>query len=126
MKRNCFFMVQMALWVTVLGFASPADAVAVGENLTNLSIKHVEHGSLDGEGLKGKITLINFWATWCEACKVEIGEMEQQLKSLAEDSKVQVAFVNLDKDPNVAKNWFSSNLKYPEFWLKSAPRPKGL
>lgn len=105
-------------FAVIMGVSSAALAVAPGENLSGLELKHIESGVLGSKDLQGKVTLINFWATWCEACKIEIREMEDQLKVLAQDPKVQVAFVSLDKDSTQAKEWFKSHLKEPEFWLK--------
>ena len=109
---------QLALSVLIFAVAPSVFAVSVGESLSHLAVKHVESGILDSKSLQGKVTLINFWATWCEACKVEIAEMEQKFKPLAQDPKVQIAFVSLDKDSAQAKAWFQSHLKEPEFWLK--------
>jgi peroxiredoxin len=35
------------------------------------------------EKYKGKVTLVNIWATWCVPCKVEMPAMEQVYRALA-------------------------------------------
>src|SRR5690606_4632196 len=57
--------------------------------------------------------------TWCEACKVELVEFEDQLRPYLANKDFQTAFVSLDKDPSKAVAWFQSNLKEPETYLKS-------
>jgi len=57
--------------------------------------------SLDGESLriselKGKVTLLNFWATWCPPCREEIPSM-MQLNSLMKDKPFQIVAVSLDE-----------------------------
>jgi thiol-disulfide isomerase/thioredoxin len=61
----------------------------------------------------GKVTLVNFWATWCEACKVELAEMEKLLAPHLGHRDLNVAFVSLDKERDKAVAWFKQNLSNP-------------
>lgn len=109
----------MALWAGLLLAASNAQAMTVGQPLPAVGIKHLKEGTLTPDSLKGKVTVINFWATWCAACKVEIVEMEDQLKAALSDNSFQLAFVSLDKDPSKGVDWFKANLKDAEALMKS-------
>jgi peroxiredoxin len=96
-----------------------ASAVVSGDVLPAISVKHHEAGQLDQAKLSGKVTVINFWATWCAACKVELKEMEEQFKAFSDEKDFHAAYVSLDKDPSKAIDWFSTNLKDPSNMLKS-------
>lgn len=48
--------------------------------------------------LNGKVTLINFWATWCEACMAEMPSLVQ-LYNGYKDKGFQMIAVNLDENP---------------------------
>jgi thiol-disulfide isomerase/thioredoxin len=43
----------------------------------------------------GRTTIVNFWATWCEACKEEMPELS---RLHARDTKVRVVGVSVDED----------------------------
>ena len=78
-------------------------AISEGDLLPQLEIKAKDlKSNLDW---KGKVAVINFWATWCEACKVELKEMNQEFKSLHDRADTVVGYVSLDKEPEKAKQY---------------------
>jgi thiol-disulfide isomerase/thioredoxin len=101
--------------LAILGFSMPAFAVKVGDVLPKLTVQDESGKSV--QPWAGKQTLINFWATWCDACKVELKEMAGELKNLPADR--QVVFVSLDKEPKKAKEYFSKELKADQPMLSS-------
>ena len=56
------------------GAACPANAKAANLNFT---LKDMNGKDLKLSSLKGKVILLDFWATWCEPCKVEIPWFEE-------------------------------------------------
>jgi peroxiredoxin len=89
----------------MLGLALSTDAFAIkeGDMMPSVSIKGADGKStLDW---KGKVTVLNFWATWCDACKVELKEMNLEFKPLFERPDVVVAFVSLDKETQKARKY---------------------
>lgn len=50
--------------------------------------------------LKGKVTLINVWATWCVPCRVELPYVQRLHKTLENVPGLQVLTLNLDEAPD--------------------------
>lgn len=48
------------------------------------------------EKYRGKAVLLNFWATWCQACKEEMPAMERLHKELSKEG-VQIVAISIDR-----------------------------
>lgn len=74
--------------------------------------------SLDGPNLRlkeqrGQVVMVNFWATWCGPCRVEMPHLAR-LYDKYRGSGFQLLGVNVDEDPNAAASLAQKlGLKFP-------------
>ncbi|NBV84546.1 TlpA family protein disulfide reductase, partial [bacterium] len=61
------------------------------------------------DSYKGKVILINYWATWCPPCVAEIPELIALQKKYA--GKLQIIGISLDDDPSAARR-FAAQTKF--------------
>lgn len=86
----------------------------IGTGLGNVQIGEVapDFGltTLEGEGVKlsdykGQPVILNFWATWCAPCRVEMPELEDTYQAHKDDGLVILA-LNREEAPEVVKEYF--------------------
>ncbi len=54
--------------------------------------------------LRGKVLVINFWATWCEPCRKEMPSLER-LHRQTDPAKLAVLGISVDSDRNLAREF---------------------
>ena len=73
------------------------------QTVPNFLLKDIKHQMQSYENLKGeKLTLIDFWATWCKPCIKAIPELNEIYKEYKEKG-VNVIGVNCDGPRSISK-----------------------
>lgn len=80
-------------------------AVQIGEVAPNFTLVDLDGNEHSLKSLRGKPVIVNFWATWCAPCRVEMPEFEQALADYAGDDLVILA-LNREETPEVVEEFF--------------------
>lgn len=93
--------------------ASKSAAVTAREKSPAPEVKLI---SMDNEqltlgALKGKVVMLNFWATWCPPCREEIPSM-MKLNSFMEGKPFQMVCISVDEGGKKAVQDFFNNSGY--------------
>src|SRR3989338_2038850 len=66
------------------------------------TLKDLSGKTVSLERLKGKVVFLNFWATWCPPCVIEMPSMEKLHKEFSNDGLVVLA-INFRETPEQVK-----------------------
>ncbi len=65
---------------------------------------------------KGKVVVVNFWATWCPPCRLEIPHLVR-LRKEHDPKEVLVIGISMDENKAAVRDFLQENsLNYPVFW----------
>jgi len=125
-KRNAFVFV--VLFVAILGMLASGKylervrkhgPIKLVGNVQGVPAPDFALVSLDGSKVKlsdyrGKAVVLNFWATWCSPCKVEMPWFVELQKQYAKDGLVVLGVAMDDSSPEkIAKFASEMGVNYP-------------
>ncbi len=113
---------RLALLVFTLGWmASSGNAqvtpAAAPANLPTLHLPDLEGKPHDSKEWKGKVVVLDFWATWCTGCRETIPVMVRLNEKFGAKG-LAVAGITIDKGPveKIAKFARKQKMAYPLLW----------
>lgn len=80
----------------------------------SLRLQNMDNETVDINDLKGKVVVINFWATWCPPCRREMGSLER-LRLATKDKNVVILAVNIGEDIDTVLSFMGTVEPSPDF-----------
>jgi peroxiredoxin len=93
-----------------------AHAIVVGDQAPLFTLNDVNGKAVSLADLKGKVVLIDFWASWCEPCRAESPNLKTQYK-LYKDKGFEILSVSVDTDK---KSWLKAITDDGLPWLQAS------
>jgi len=80
-------------------------------------LKDVNGNTVNSESLKGKVVVLDFWATWCGPCKRSFPAMQMAVNKFKDNPNVQFLFIHTwekgEGDATAAAKKYIDDNKYP-------------
>ena len=93
---------------STLGAAAVCHAeVKAGDRAADFSATTLAGHPLSLASLRGKVVLVDFWASWCEPCKKELPLLAKMAPRLRAKG-IEIVAVNIDDDKKKAADFLAS------------------
>lgn len=118
-------MINMRAFLTLFsvliltGYATAQQSkIEVGEQAPEITLSKPDGSSFSLSSLKGKVVLIDFWATWCAPCVGEQPELKTLYNTFSDQVKRQefeILGVSLDKNK---ESWQKAIDRFGINWIQ--------
>jgi peroxiredoxin len=88
-------------------FAEPVLALGTGAMAPEIGLKDMSGRGVSLTSLKGKVVLIDFWASWCAPCREELPVLEALYKKYR-DRGFEVVAVNQDQSADNVRKFMTT------------------
>lgn len=75
----------------------PIKLVALGDVAPDFQLEDTTGKKFSLSDLRGKVVLVNFWATWCPPCRAEMPSMEKLNQAMVGEDFVMLA-INIEEN----------------------------
>jgi peroxiredoxin len=120
----------------VFGSERPAAPVGEGHPAPDFALPALDGTEVELRALRGRVVLLNFWATWCKPCEDEMPAMQRLYDALGRDG-FELLAVSVDegdaevrafrdrlglgfpilRDPGKRAAGAYQTFRFPESWL---------
>jgi cytochrome c biogenesis protein CcmG/thiol:disulfide interchange protein DsbE len=90
-----------------------AAQVGAGEAAPDFTLSTFEGQSVKLSDLRGKVVLVNFWASWCIPCTQEAPDLENTWRQYQDQGVMFVGVDYVDTEPEARKYLAQFNVSYP-------------
>ena len=114
MKSKLTLIVMLFFFCSILSAQydlATTTIIKVGDVMPVFNTTSLSGNSFSSDVLKGKVVLINFWATWCPPCKAELPLLQKNIYDKIKDDNFTVLCISRSEKEDVVKK-FIEQFKY--------------
>ena len=120
--KSALALVCTMATATILSFAfapEPARAAPeIGKAAPELVVTELDGQTFDLAKLRGKVVLVNYWATWCAPCRKDMPKLDALYRRY-HDQNLEMIGISIDRDSDLGKvRKITATLAYPLAMLK--------
>jgi cytochrome c biogenesis protein CcmG/thiol:disulfide interchange protein DsbE len=128
-KRGVPLSTQIIIWVVLVGLLvlvglglmrAQNPMISIGSEVPDFPLEMFDGYSYQGESevhladLKGKVVVINFWASWCKPCEQEAAELEEAWRHYEDGGEVVFLGIAWTDTPDNAADYLKRfDITYP-------------
>ena len=80
-----------------------------GEIAADVTLHGIDGKAVTLSQFKGKVVMLNFWATWCPPCREEMPSMEALYQKLKGDPDFIILAVSIDNEAETVRDFMKKN-----------------
>jgi thiol-disulfide isomerase/thioredoxin len=105
------------LLAILIGFAAPSGGARatpqIDEPAPSLVLSTLDGSTFDLSKLRGKVVMVNYWATWCAPCRKELPKLDAFYKKY-QSQGLEIVGISIDFDRDLEKaRKFARTVTYP-------------
>jgi len=118
-KNKLSVTLSIIITITCLSFSSTASAIKVKQTAPDFTLASNKGKNIRLKDLRGKVIMINFWATWCAPCRKELPLLNNLYNKYKNKGFVLLG-VNIDEKSTLANKMIKElKINFPVLFDKT-------